>query len=329
MANHDDNLDAELVTVLQQGVPIEKRPFRLIGSELGMAEQEVLERAGSLLDQGTARRFGAVFDSRSLGYSSTLCAVDVPEEDIERAAGVLVPDPGVTHCYQRGGNPNLWFTVTAPAGRFDARLDAIAKTLAPYELLNLPALRRFKVEAVFDVRESPGKEQRQPAPDGRGSIITLTEQERQVVRGLQGNVPLSTDPFGALASELGCDHDELLLLLRNWKQAGMLRRVGLIMRHRELGFLANGMCVWRAPEGEVEEAGRIMAGHREVSHCYERPYSGSFPYNLYAMVHAAGGDELGMFFERLSEETGLENGRMMVSVREFKKSSPVFFCEGE
>jgi len=331
MTSPGDNLDAELVTLLQRGIPLEKRPFKLIGGELGLTGEEMLSCAQSLLDEGTARRFGAVFDSRSLGYNSTLCAVDVPEEDIENAAGILTPDPGVTHCYQRDGDPNLWFTVTAPAGSFDVKLDAMAKALAPYELLDLPAIRRFKVEAVFDVRgsgqSSDTQEQRQSAPKGCDPVVPLTEHERRVVRGLQGNVPLSIDPFRELASELDCDHGELLLLLKHWKQAGVLRRVGLIMRHRELGFVANSMCVWRVEEGEVEKAGYTMAAHREVSHCYERPYTDRFPFNLYAMVHAAGSDELRNLFERLSEETGLANGRMMVSVREFKKSSPVFFCE--
>jgi DNA-binding Lrp family transcriptional regulator len=346
MNDDQNNLDADLLLALQQGIPLEKRPFALIGQELGLTEAQVFERTAEYLNDGRARRFGAVFDSRSLGYDSTLCAVDVPEDELERTAGLVTPHPGVTHCYQRQGTPNLWFTMTAPADALDRELEKMAPALAPHELLNLTALRTFKIEAVFDVRgaraqcreaneSKPGSARHngdhhpRPFPAGAEPPAPLSEAERVLVRALQGDVPLSRDPFQVLASELGYDHAELLEILGRWKAAGILRRVGLVMRHRKLGFTANSMCVWKAADDRIEEAGRIMAAHAEVTHCYERPVFESFPFNLYAMIHADNPDKAVEIFERLSSETGLTDGRMLVSLREFKKSSPVFFCEDE
>ena len=108
-----------------------------------------------------------------------------------------------------------------------------------------------------------------------------------------------------------------------------LRRIGLVMRHRKLGFTANSMCVWKCGEDAIEAAGRKMAAHPSVTHCYQRPCYDVFPYNLYAMIHAGEPEAAKAIFAQLGESTGLSDGRMMVSLKEFKKASPVFFSEDD
>lgn len=157
--------------------------------------------------------------------------------------------------------------------------------------------------------------------------MPLSEWERKVVRRLQASIAVSEDPFGVLAGDLGMDPAELLALLKRWEGQGIIRRIGLVLRHRQLGFSANSMCVWSAPAGRIKEAGAILARSPHVTHCYERPYTAAFPYNLYAMIHAKSREEAIGIFEQLGRDAGLSGGRMMWSVREFKKSSPVFFCE--
>jgi len=85
--------------------------------------------------------------------------------------------------------------------------------------------------------------------------------------------------------------------------------------------------VWPVAKADVVKAGRILAAAPEVTHCYERPSSPSVPFNLYAMIHAREQAVAEAIFRRLSEEASLSGGRMLISVREFKKSSPVFFLE--
>jgi len=151
MAAGDTTRDAQdaLLVALQSGLPFDRRPFARLGTDLGLSGEDVLARVRALFDSGVARRFGAVFDSRSLGYDSTLCAADVPGGLLETAAALLHPHPGITHCYERDGHPNLWFTLTVPAADLRPELNRLAAALAPAELMSLPALRRFKIEAVF------------------------------------------------------------------------------------------------------------------------------------------------------------------------------------
>jgi DNA-binding Lrp family transcriptional regulator len=319
--------DARLLVTLQQGVPVDRRPFARIGADLGLTEEAVLARVRQLFETGVARRFGAVFESRSLGYASTLCAADIPAGQLEAAAARIAPHPGITHCYEREGHPNLWFTMTAPAARLTQEIERVAKALGPYPVLNLPALQKFKIEAVFgrDDDDAPPARDRAQAPATPAAL--LTEHEQQVVRHLQGNLAVSEDPFGRLAAELGCDPDKLIELIGQWKQSGVIRRIGLVMRHQRLGFAANSMCVWAVPADRIAAAGRTLAQSPHVTHCYERPHTREFPFNLYAMMHAKTGDALRTAFEELAQKAGLADGRMMWSVREFKKASPLFFVE--
>jgi len=293
-----------------------------------MTGADILNGGRDLFARGVARRFGAVFDSASLGYASTLCAVDVPGAELERVAALLHPLPGVTHCYERQGNPNLWFTMTAAADELEHELVRLGVVLQPFKVLNLPALRRFKVEVVLDAAAGDVVAVKGGTVRSKhGSPQKFSEREKSIVRKLQGNIELSEEPLTAIAGELNWDVGALLGKLAEWKQAGILRRIAFILRHRQAGFVANGMCVWPVAGDDVPRAGGILAGFPEVTHCYERPSSPSIPFNLYAMIHARERAAAEDTFKRMSDRAGLTGGRMLISVREFKKTSPVFFLE--
>ncbi|MEI6810321.1 MAG: hypothetical protein WCN95_16500 [bacterium] len=319
-----------LLIALQRGVPLVRRPWAAIAGSVGMSEADVLQAGQDLFKRGVARRFGAVFDSRSLGYASTLCAVDVPSSDIEHAAALLHPHSGITHCYEREGNPNLWFTLTAPASKLGSELTRIGNLLKPFPVLNLPAIRRFKVEVVLDAAAGdvkPARSETIPVAASGDAPPAFTEREKALIRRIQNNLPLVEEPLTAVAQELQWDTDDLLQKLSAWALAGILRRIGFILRHRAAGFTSNGMCVWPVAEGDVPRAGRILSAAPEVTHCYERPSSPAIPFNLYAMIHARERATAENTFHRLSESAGLNGGHMLISVREFKKTSPVFFLE--
>lgn len=326
MTTAENSIDAQLLVKLQQGLPIVARPFAQLGKDLGLSEEVVLAQVNSLFESGIARRFGAVFESQKLGYLSTLCAADVPASDLVASAARISTHPGITHCYEREGHPNLWFTLTAPAEELTSELARVSAMLGPYEVLNLPALQKFKIEAVFGQNE-PRLPARPLAPPVTEPVAPIPERERKVVRRLQASIAVCEDPFGVVAQDLKMDPAELLELLKRWVEDGVIRRIGLILRHRELGFSANSMCVWGVAAERIKAAGEILARSQHVTHCYERPSFAAFPYNLYAMIHAKSREEAIRIFEQLGHDAGLSAGRMLWSVREFKKSSPVFFGE--
>jgi DNA-binding Lrp family transcriptional regulator len=140
----------------------------------------------------------------------------------------------------------------------------------------------------------------------------------------QDDLPVVTDPFRALADKYDVAEMELLEELRQWLHDGVIRRYGALVSHRKLGFAYNAMVVWQVPRERVEEVGRLLADDPDVTHCYERPPAPGFPYNLYTMIHTHTEEECRHKVEHLSATLGVEQHEMLVSAREFKKSSPTY-----
>jgi DNA-binding Lrp family transcriptional regulator len=350
MSAVENDLDAELMYRLQRGMPIVRRPFAEVGSEVGLSEQQVIERVRGYFQAGKARRMGAIFDLRRLGYTSVLCAVAVQPEDLDEVAGRITPHEGVTHCYLRTPAPdrdtapqevdgltlpNLWFTLSVLGERFESELSAMRERVAPRRLLVLPAIRRFKINVVFDMREKQQKQEEVPAlaADESGAAKwdgvarEFTPEEKALVRAVRDNIPVQSEPFRAAAEDAGWEHEQALDTLREWDESGVLRRVALICKHRRIGFKANGMCTWRVPQEEAAERGRRLAAHPEVTHCYQRVCVPEFPYNIYAMIHSGAWEDTRSLFRELTDEMGFGDGLLFLSTREFKKTSPRPFSE--
>ncbi len=316
---------------MQRGVEIISRPFQ----SLELPEAAVLMLLQRAQADGLLRRFGGVFDARRLGYKSILCAVDVPPDQIEQKAAVISAHPGVTHCYERtpyrgeGRYPKLWFTLAMLRDEFEQGIAALKEALDPLHstLYELPAIRRFKIDVVFDLQATaPGE------PDaGRGPQVTDDESSREfsgdeqaLVRALDQQLPLVARPFAAVAEQVGKSEAFVLSALRNLKEQGVLRRIGAVLYHREAGFTANAMCVWPV-SGSITEAGRRVAARPEVTHCYQRPRLDAFPFDLYAMIHTGSWNETEALFQSISSSCGLNGGELFASGREFKKTSMKYF----
>lgn len=322
-----------MVVALQRGIPLCARPFEELSRELGCGEADLLACLARQRAVGTVRRFGAVFDTRRLGYRSALCAAAVSVEALDAAAAKLTPLAGVTHCYVREatsalrpGVPNLWFTLSYPADIFPAMVDEVAARLGPYALHVLPATRRYKVDVVFGAATRAREEDVAEGDD----LPPVTARDRAVIGALQGDTEVRADFFAALAGRLGMKEWDLLSMLEIWRRKGRLKRIGLLLHHRNAGWSANGMCCWRVA-GDTTAAGRALAARGEVTHCYERPEAPNFPYNLFAMVHARAAAEANAQFASLSAEVNRVAGAavpavMLLSTREYKKTSMTFFA---
>ncbi len=153
----------------------------------------------------------------------------------------------------------------------------------------------------------------------------LTEQEKQIIRELQNNMPLVSRPFAEIARRLGMKEQELIDKINEFKQRGILRRFGATVRHQNLGFTANAMIVWDIPDDQVEKAGKTMAQFPEISHCYQRPTHPGWPYNLFTVVHGKTHAECEEKAKAISEKTGYRKFKAVFSTRELKKSSMRYF----
>jgi len=153
-----DNIDKKLLGIIQKDFPVCSRPFQEIGEKLGLTEDETLTRLTKLKEKGIIRRLGAIMDSRKLGYKSTLCAMEVPPDNLAQIVEVVNGYIGVTHNYLRKHDYNLWFTLITPSqGHLEKTLRDIEKRTGQ-KVYNLPALRLFKIKVNFHVPGVKGGE---------------------------------------------------------------------------------------------------------------------------------------------------------------------------
>lgn len=147
-----DELDRRILNRIQSDFPVNPRPYKVVGDEVGATETEVINRIKALRKSGIIRRIGGNFSPEKLGYVSTLCAAKVPESKVKEFAEAVNRYPGVTHNYQRDNHYNIWFTFIAPSREIiENNLREISKKTGVAAILNLPATRVFKIRAHFDL----------------------------------------------------------------------------------------------------------------------------------------------------------------------------------
>ena len=147
-----DDIDRKLLNEIQANFPVTQRPYKNLGVRLNCSEDIILTRIKRLKKEGIIRRIGGNFNSQRIGFTTTLCAAKVPDDTIEKFVRVVNKYPGVTHNYRRDHHYNIWFTFVAPNMKIiDKYIDEIMKHTGVREILNLPAVKRFKIVVNFDL----------------------------------------------------------------------------------------------------------------------------------------------------------------------------------
>ncbi|MCB2144929.1 MAG: AsnC family transcriptional regulator [Deltaproteobacteria bacterium] len=152
MAIEIDKLDKTILNRIQTRFPLVPRPFESIARELGTTEAEVLTRVTRLKETGIIRRIGGNFVPGKVGFVSTLCTAQVPEDKVALFTQTVNTFSGVTHNYLRENSFNVWFTFIAPSmDVIRDNLARIAEKTGVKRILNLPATHVFKIKAKFDL----------------------------------------------------------------------------------------------------------------------------------------------------------------------------------
>ncbi len=111
--------------------------------------------------------------------------------------------------------------------------------------------------------------------------------DRCIIVATQDGLPLVSQPYQAIANEVGISADEVMQRIRTLQEKGVIRRIGAVPNHYKLGYRYNGMTVWNVVDDEIDRLGVLVGGLDFVSHCYHRPrHLPEWPYNLFAMVHS-------------------------------------------
>jgi DNA-binding Lrp family transcriptional regulator len=319
-------MENELLYEMQNAFPMSQRPFKAVAEKLGTTEEEILAMVRKLKEEKIIRQTSAIFDTKRLGYTSSLVAFKVAEENVEKAAEIINAHPGVSHNYLRNHDYNIWFTMAvAPDSKLglEKTIEILKKQTGADDAITLPTLKMFKISVKMDTTGKRAKKERVKRTAHKE--IELTPLYIEVIKELQKDIAVVSEPYKEATEKLGMDYDTFFRIAHELKESGVMRRFATILNHRKAGFGANAMSVWAVPEEKGEEIGRQLAEFSAVSHCYLRPSYPNWPYNLFAMVHAKTQEECDTLIEEMAKESGLTEYGKLYSTVEFKKQRLVYF----
>jgi len=318
-------LTQRLLNDYQREFPLDPQPFDHIARELDTCTETLLAHLRDLQVHGVVSRVGPVFRPNTVG-ASTLAAMAVPPAQLERVAAVVNGFPQVNHNYEREHRYNLWFVLTAPDRQaITATLDAIRRQ-SGYAVMSLPLVRDYHIDLGFHLRfDRPADMTAAPGPAEQATSLKampVAGSAEDLIDAIQDGLPLVARPYLAIAGRIGCSEFEVIERLRGLLDRGIIKRLGVVVRHHELGYRANAMVVWDVPDAQVDRIGRQLGDQDCVTLCYQRPRRlPEWRYNLFSMVHGQDRNEVLACIERMAAALGLRDipHEVLFSGRRFRQ----------
>jgi DNA-binding Lrp family transcriptional regulator len=325
-----DELDKEILNEIQWSFPLVTRPFDAIAKKFNSTPEIIKERLNALKELGVLRQLSAIFDTRKLGYTSSLVAMEIESDKLEHVANQINRHPGVSHNYERDHQFNLWFTLAVPPGTdLKTELEKFNVLSGIKKVRMLPTLQLFKIGVKLDLVDdkkhdiAPTEEKK----DIKETKFVATEQDKDFIRELQKNMDIIDEPFVNAAKNLGMTEQEVFEKMKHYEEIGVMRRFAAILRHRQIGFTANGMIVWKVDKDKISKVGATLGSFPQVSHCYERPTYPDWPYNVFSMIHCKTHDEAYDVAKTIQDQIHVDDYDILFSTREFKKTRVEYFVE--
>jgi siroheme decarboxylase len=322
--------DKELLNEIQWTFPLVTRPFDAIAKKFDTTPEIIKETLKNLKEIGVLRQLSAIFDTRKLGYTSSLVAMEIEHDELDHVASQINRHPGVSHNYERDHEFNLWFTLAVPPGAdLNDELKKFNVLKGIKKVRMLPTLQLFKIGVKLDLVDdkkhdiAPTEEKKEI----KNIEFNPTEQDKDFIRELQKDMEIIDEPFVKAAKNLGITEDEVFTKMKHYEDVGVMRRFAAILRHRQVGFTANGMIVWKVPEDRITSVGETLGSFPQVSHCYERPTYDDWPYNVFSMIHCKTHDEAYDVAKTIQNQINVSEYKILFSSREFKKTRVEYFVE--
>lgn len=324
-----DEPDKELLQLLQDNFPVEKRPWANLGKILGIPEEEVLSRIQRLSSDGFIRKLRTILDAKKLNTcSSTLMAMKVPEEKMEGVVNVVNEYMSVTHNYRREHDYNLWFTVTTCGSKdLGSTVDEIIRRtgIPEHDILDLPTTSVFKIDVRFKFTNGGLKAMNgnyNGNTNGNTNVNNADAINKAIIRTTQEKIPLVNEPFAEIAKETGISQDEVIARLNELISVGVIKRLGISVNQRKIGIVANAVVAWKVPQEQVKRVGNMLSAYREITHCYERvTVPGKWEHNLFTVIHSYNRESVEETARMMSEAVGISDYLVMFSNEQFKRTS--------
>lgn len=155
----------------------------------------------------------------------------------------------------------------------------------------------------------------------------IDETDSKLIQALQQGLPIISRPYALVGKTLNLSEDEVIKRLTRLKQLGLIKRLGVIVNHRRVGYIANAMVVFDVPDKLVEQIGGHISQFSYVNLCYQRPRHGEvWSYNLYCMIHGKNRDKVLQQLDQLIDSCGLGsfNREVLFSRKCFKQRGAMY-----
>jgi siroheme decarboxylase len=224
---------------------------------------------------------------------------------------------------------NIWFVATGPDRAFvDDTLKEVER-LANQPVLDLRLDHSFHIDLGFPLKGSA----KAFSPPSEPQVEYRAETwDRDLLQALTSGLPITPRPFRAIGEQIGHSEDDVISRLDHLLQSGIVARIGLIIRHRALGWRSNAMVVWDVEPDALEAKARILARQRGINLCYSRRrYEDRWPYNLYCMIHAKSRETALQTLEQASKNAGLDGAprQVLFSSRCYKQTGALIVAPRE
>ena len=316
----------EILSIIQKRFPLTKRPFEEIAKELNISENEVISIIKEQKDKGIIRQTSAIFDTKRLGYKSSLVAFKIPAKKIDKAVEILNSHPGISHNYERNHDFNIWFTIAVEPDSLlglDGSVKLLSKLTEAEDFIVLPTLKLFKISVKLNTTGKDKKREKHKNVEHKK--LDLTPLHHKIIESIQHDIEIIKEPFEKIIQKLDINYETFFEKLKELQNAGVMRRFASILNHRKAGFNANAMVVWDIDEKDGEKIGETAATFSAVSHCYLRPKYPNWPYNLFTMIHGKTTEETNSIIDEIAKEIQSKSHIPLYSTREFKKVRIEYF----
>src|SRR5574344_1660170 len=321
-------LKNEVLLRIQKNFPLTSRPFLEIANELHTSEEKILEILNEAKSEKIIRQTSAIFDTRRLGYKSSLVAFEIASEDIDEAVKILNAHPGISHNYERNHSFNIWFTIAVAPNSvigLEKSIEILAKQTKAKDFIILPTLKLFKISVKLDTTNKEEKQEELVKKSFKE--LELNDYHYKFIKLLQQDIKFVSEPFKYIIDELNINYDELFEIANLFLESGVMRRFASILNHRKAGFSANAMAVWEIDSEKAETFGPLAASFSAVSHCYLRPQYPNWKYNLFTMIHGKTEDDTQKIIEDIANKIEYRDKMALYSSKEFKKVRIIYFSD--
>ncbi|MCK5917681.1 MAG: hypothetical protein KAG34_04620 [Cocleimonas sp.] len=286
-----NGLELNLLNDYQRDFGLNSSPFATMAKKNNTDIATILRKIKQLKHSGVIARVGPVFRPNTIGVS-TLAAMKVPLHQLEIIAEQVNQYTEVNHNYEREHAFNLWFVATASDQRHLKSILHDIEQKTGIMVMSLPLVKEFHIDLGFKMSL---QDKKFSTAVGKHHASTQTVQlstqpddliQQQLIAEIQSGLPIVEHPYAEIAKKLAIPEQEVIRRLDIMLTSGVIRRMGVIVRHRKLGYRSNAMLVWDIPNEKIDQLGRELSKVDSITLCYQRPrHTPYWNYNLFTMIH--------------------------------------------